>query len=689
MKKLAILILILLGAGGSLRAQTQVPIIAGVATADVGQSTKFKITVNAAVQLVLGSSTTPAPYPGETVNVVFTENATGGFAVTFAANIGSGCTVNTAANATTQCSFTYDATANTWNAGGSSGGGPGIGNAIDVTQAPYSVPTNVVISGGDGSTINLQPTFSSTNQNCAAAQATYLAVVVNTANGSYPYGTGLVTVLSCNGNSWTLSANATATVSSAAFAIGPDVTTPLQTAHATGQNLILPCDSFIVTAPPFTNVANANFFTNDPSIRGCPAGSTRFILHPQIASALTTGGAIFASYPAAVFKTGSYGVGGIVQGLGNQGTFSNIFITSLKGIIPATASQVYQLVTGFAVVDNVVVQVVGLPTNVTSLTYISVPGESRVHNTNLQNSIGIAPVGVSHGGGQGPAIISDSIIAFLSGVSGTGSAANCGGSGPCFYINDYFTGNNNGVIMFGSPIAQPGIVFENVQCGSSGGGGTWGCIGDNGNAVTVAAFASSLSGANANVPALRCTNANTIFDVSVTSLISNTAGWNVQGSCTFNDRVGNSFSSPLTQFTGMYVPIGGGSKAISCVGSTLAVCPAATNFGTVITNFNIVASAPRDAIYDIKIGFKQVTPGVTCTTNSTVQGTLSWTAGGISQSATLNTLTVVNNGAVGTMSTYQSIPVNPDIGTNIQVTTTTALGTCGTPPQYRLEFSNI
>lgn len=59
--KLLFLALLLAATGGSLFAQTNVPIVAGVATADVGQSTKFKVTVNAAVQLVLTSSTTPAP----------------------------------------------------------------------------------------------------------------------------------------------------------------------------------------------------------------------------------------------------------------------------------------------------------------------------------------------------------------------------------------------------------------------------------------------------------------------------------------------------------------------------------------------------------------------------------------------------------------------------------------------------
>jgi len=105
-----------------IRAQTVVPIVAGIVTADVSRNSSFKTLLTANITSVVFSSN-QAPVGGQTVVYFFTENAVGGFTVTFSAGIVNGCTVTATANTTTACEFRYNGTDGLWYGIGGSGGG--------------------------------------------------------------------------------------------------------------------------------------------------------------------------------------------------------------------------------------------------------------------------------------------------------------------------------------------------------------------------------------------------------------------------------------------------------------------------------------------------------------------------------------------------------------------------------------
>jgi hypothetical protein len=157
--------LLIMAIGGSLFAQVPTPIVAGVVTADVGRNSNFKIIVNQNVTSVVLSSST-SPTGGQVVTLFFTENATGGFSVSFGGNISNPCTVNTAASATTNCQFQYDATSNTWF-------GAGGGNSSGSASAIFSISnTNCSLAANC-----LQWIDDDSTDNCGAATTAFFAVM--------------------------------------------------------------------------------------------------------------------------------------------------------------------------------------------------------------------------------------------------------------------------------------------------------------------------------------------------------------------------------------------------------------------------------------------------------------------------------------------------------------------------------
>jgi len=396
---------------------------------------------------------------------------------------------------------------------------------------------------------------------------------------------------------------------------------------------------------------------------------------------LANGGNIFFNNPA------GGQIAGALQYNGNGGnaTIQHIQITGITGNIPGTAGKIYSIVNNFGMEDNI--SVFGFSvTNGTVNIIQSASGEGKISRMNIQ-SIGLGSAGSgSYTGvvmtGQGINNLSDSV--FQS--AGVRPAVSITGGANAKISGLYCSLCGSGIVAAGGATT---IIGSSILLANTSGGAV---IGDNGTATTFYVFGNPLlQNQFASTGAIQLTNAGSVMDLSGSNVVSLTAGYPITGTAQVNDRAGNTFSSALTQFTGKYVPIGGGSVATN-------TASAATNLGSVLTGVNIVAASPGTATYDVKIGFRQVTLGVGCSAGSnTVNGVLSWTAGGLAQATgsngvpALGTLTVSANGTVGTSSVYSSIPVHADVNTAISFTTTSTLAStgCGTVPQYVVDYSNI
>lgn len=581
--------------------------------------------------------------------------------------------------------------------GSGSAGNPSSAGMIDVTAAPYNVKADGYIFA-DGTTTNGQPTFSSASQSCTPADIGKLAIVVNPTTGVYPFGTGLITVTACNGAAWTLSGNASQSiVGTANWAMGSDATPGgtgglvaawtsyiNATAPGAGRILALPCGVMILTAPPFQAPGPNNTFNIRPDVTGCGStGGTTFVFHPNVVSGLPNGGNIFWKYSLSPIA------GALAYaGLGGNARLKDIVLTSITGNLPGVSGKTYSIYDGNGYVDNLSIFGFGLASGAIGSLLNSSSGETRFSHLNIQ-SIGVGSAGqqfytIVSLSGQGTNSVDSSV--FQS--AGVFPAIACGANTNCFVSGIYCAGCSSGVVATASG-ALITVVGSTLNCGNGP------AIGDGGNSNTFYIFGNPLIQATtASRGALIVTNASSIADVSGSKFNTTTAGWNITGAGTVNDRAGNTFSSALTQFTGQYVPIGGGSVATN-------KASAATNFGTNLGSTNIVTTSPGTATYDVKIGFRQVTAGVGCSAASnTVTGVLSWTAGGQTQSTgangvpALGTLTISANGAVGSpgsTNAYVSQPVHADINTAITFTTTSVLNStgCTTTPQYVVDFSNI
>jgi hypothetical protein len=178
--KLLFFLAVLLGTGGSLSAQQSLPISSGTINVDVSQTQSFKVLVNQAVTAInVSSDQTPAG--GTLLTIIFTQDASGGHAVSGWSYAGGGftssCTVSTTANATTVCQFQYDATSNSWfsvsGGGGGSGGGCSGPGCIDAGSSTYGIKADTKFvqdatwsSGANPVTVTItasDPPFASTD----------------------------------------------------------------------------------------------------------------------------------------------------------------------------------------------------------------------------------------------------------------------------------------------------------------------------------------------------------------------------------------------------------------------------------------------------------------------------------------------------------------------------------------------
>jgi hypothetical protein len=581
-------------------------------------------------------------------------------------------------------------------------GGSGISSVsarqIDPTQAPYNVKADAFI-GADGVSSNGSTTFTSASRACNVVDNGKLVIVV--AGGNYPHGTGLVTQTGCSGNSYILSVAGNGnSASGETWAIGTDANpvgnpglsnawSDALTANP-GKTLVLPCGAMIYSTAPFTNVNSVSTFASQrANLNGCNAtDGTTFIIHPNVLVQLPSGGTIFAFSPGSA--TGYNPGNGINR---NQG-ISNILLTSLGGLLPKTSGQAYTFISSstWGLFKNITGHSIGMASNSGGVTFIATNGEALVDGLNFQQTSGSgfswSVVGFS---GQGANTISNSVIAFTTGI-----AVTCSGQSDCNIENLYtntFTGT--AVLVNGAGPARVKITGSCITAAQ--GASSTAAISDGANQTTFYVFANGLAASNCSgisgsaQAGFNLANANSILDASGTD-ITGSAGNPVIGIGTINDRAGNSFSSPLTNFTGKYVPIGGGSVANNTAST-------ATNFGAVLTNVNMLGGvSPANATYDVKIGFRQVTLGVGCGAGSnTVNAVMTWTAGGISQSTgsggvpAIPTLTIAANGAVGSSSAYISQAVHIDMNTQVTFTTTSTLASagCSTVPQYVVDYSNI
>jgi hypothetical protein len=110
MKKLAVLVAFLC-CGAAAWGEEVVPIVGGVVTMDVGTNhTSFQVNVDQAITSVVFTN----PTAGEVVNVIFVQNTTGGYSVTFEGNIANAPTVNTTPSSSSSVLHSYDINSNIW-----------------------------------------------------------------------------------------------------------------------------------------------------------------------------------------------------------------------------------------------------------------------------------------------------------------------------------------------------------------------------------------------------------------------------------------------------------------------------------------------------------------------------------------------------------------------------------------------
>jgi len=149
MKTIAILVAFL-SCGAAAWGQELAPIVAGVVTMNVEKNhTSFKVDVDQTITSVAFTN----PTAGEVVNVLFTQNSTGGFSVTFGGNIANSPTINTTPSSSSSVLFSYDVNSNTWfgvNNGGLSSplNVQGLNNTFGVPPAsPATIETITNASG--------------------------------------------------------------------------------------------------------------------------------------------------------------------------------------------------------------------------------------------------------------------------------------------------------------------------------------------------------------------------------------------------------------------------------------------------------------------------------------------------------------------------------------------------------------
>lgn len=188
MKRVLLALLFFLLVGAASQAQTIVPIVGGVVTADVNRYGNFKVFVTSNITSVV-FATVQTPVGGQIIYIILAENATGGFTVAFGGNIQNACVVNTSANATTVCQFEYDATNTNWYGVNSSSGGGGGG--LTPTGPTGSLQTNGSGVLGAAGCIDLSGVLNCTDSvNANSGLSASNSVVQSGGTFSYTYTSG-------------------------------------------------------------------------------------------------------------------------------------------------------------------------------------------------------------------------------------------------------------------------------------------------------------------------------------------------------------------------------------------------------------------------------------------------------------------------------------------------------------------
>jgi hypothetical protein len=468
--------------------------------------------------------------------------------------------------------------------------GPFSAGLLDPTQAPYNVKVGVVY-GFDMTTSGGSNVVTSTAQSCSASQTGYIIASYSPGFASFQLANNPpTTVTGCSGASWTTSVNATggAGIGSQTFMIFPPgngaaLASAYAAANAANQQLALPCGSAIgITTIPFPALTNQDEVNQSQDLNGC---NTHFVLHPNITQTLLgTGGVFFATWNPTQ-KTGTLGGGGI----GGQCKIQDMFLTSLGMPLIGAVGKGMTAISGFLGVVNIAMQSISLSAG-QLIGNSTGTGEAHFHKLNYQNFCAFGGcasasyIGVSLSG-QGTNLVDDSIFAFtpLTGI-------NCNNAN-CSSVNNYFASISTGLTCVAGPC---NLIYINNTCGTLSGSGAQGCLTDGGNVSTIFAFGNVLNSGSPNFQTIQIANAASVLDISGTIATATTSGWSILGIGTVNERRGNTFTGPLTQFTGTFALVEQGI----CTNTTPVTVSA-----NVATDQNLMTCAiPANFLY---------TPGVT------------------------------------------------------------------------------
>jgi len=228
--------------------------------------------------------------------------------------------------------------------------GPGHYGTIPLTDGSFFYATNFGVKAdarfnNDGTTVSGSNLLDSPTLNCTAADIGKLAIVTNPGGTTliYSFGTGLVTVLSCNSpTEAVLSANCTAVFGGAGagknWAIGQDngalLNTAATTAWSANAGLAVPCGPMIVASPPFVTAVTSTW-AQVFNVTGCigTVGSM-FFLHPNITVGVAASGSFF-------YKNGA--ISGYCPVGCTDFDVTNIRLTSMGGPIAMAAGAMYAL----------------------------------------------------------------------------------------------------------------------------------------------------------------------------------------------------------------------------------------------------------------------------------------------------------------------------------------------------------
>jgi hypothetical protein len=308
----------------------------------------------------------------------------------------------------------------------------------------FSVAGDVRLTA-DCATTNASPTVTSATANFTSADVGKKLFCINPSTGA-AVNRGTVSTVGST-TSITSSANSTATTTGATLVVGTDDAPAFHAAYnaaiVASQGIVIPCGVYLLdsNAPVFNEGATGNPAQNY-SISGCSSGgetnATLFILGPDL---LDTAGDLVASIPLLA--------SGAVFPVFNHGSSYSVSNLQIEGLSYLSAA-------AFNVIDvprawNVRIFDMNSTATCWNVTHLGAyGGEQNYRNLNIQtNSGGLAThncngvditQGSIDGTAQGDNVVSDSIIAVISGSAVRCSTAGGAGTvGLCTLRNDYFT----------------------------------------------------------------------------------------------------------------------------------------------------------------------------------------------------------------------------------------------------------